>query len=75
MSRTLMEAYMRLRPAEQAAYREHQRRIQVPDKDKRRRAMREYRTWLDYLARIGRITEAQAAKLEYFRLPERYVKD
>jgi len=68
MSMALMAAYMRMRPAEQEAYREHQRRIQAKDRNKRRRAVREYRTWLDYLVSVGRITPGEATEMEHYRI-------
>ena len=71
----MMIDFNQFNEAESAALMEHQRRIADRDKDKRRRAMREYRKFLDYLERIGRITPAQKTKLEYWRMEERHVKD
>lgn len=68
MSKRAFDAWMRLRTEEKAAFAEHQRRIQVPDKDKRRRAVREYRTWLEYLVAVGRITQGEATEMEYCRI-------
>ena len=61
--------------AERAALLEHQRRIADRDKEKRRRAMKEYRKFLDYLEAAGRITPAQKTKLEYWRMEERHGRE
>ena len=62
-----------LRPTEMAAFKGHQERISVRDKDKRRRAMKEYRRWLDYMVQIERITPRQRVMLECYRMNERHV--
>lgn len=59
--------------AELAALRAHQQKIQTPDKDKRRRAVKEYRVFLDYLERIGRITPEEKTHLECMRIEGRHV--
>lgn len=61
------------RETELSALRQHQQRIKSRDKNKRARAMKEYRVFLDYLERIGRITPAQKVYLENFRLEDRQV--
>lgn len=61
--------------AERRALIEHQRRITERDKDKRRRAIRSYRVFLDYLELIGHINKAQRDKLEYWRMEGRHVKN
>ena len=62
-----------LRPTEMTAFRTHQERIAVRDKNKRRRAMQEYRKWLDYMVQIERITPRQRVLLECYRMNERHV--
>ena len=67
------EIYMRLRETELQALKEHQARIRVRDKDKRRRAMNEYRKFCDYLVMVGRLTREQGVKLWAYRMEERHV--
>ena len=64
----MIDVYIRLTDAEQRALRRHLSRIDVGDKHKRVRAMREYRRFLDYLEAVGRITYAERLRLELFRL-------
>ena len=47
------DLWTRLRPNEISTLREHLIRISDRDRDKRKRAMREYRTWLDYLVDLA----------------------
>lgn len=59
--------------AETRALFEHQRRIADRDKDKRRRAMREYRKFLDYLENAGKISTEEKVELEHYRMEDRHV--
>lgn len=67
------EIYLRLKEPERRALREHQTRIRSRDKNKRRRAMNEYRQFCDYLVRVGRLTKEQGVKLWAYRMDERHV--
>lgn len=67
------EIYLRLKEPELQALKEHQRRIADRDKDKRRRAMHEYRKFCDYLVMVGRLTKEQGVKLWAYRMDERHV--
>lgn len=64
----LIDVYMRFSVAEQRAFSQHIRRIDVGDRRKRVRAMRDYRRFLDYLEASGRITDTERQRLELFRL-------
>ena len=64
-------AYVKMLPTEQKAFYEHQKKIADRDLDKRRRAMRDYRRYLDYLLLIGRISQGERDALEYYRIDTR----
>jgi hypothetical protein len=66
--------FLALRESEIAALREHLIRIRNKDKDKRRRAKKDYRRFMDYLVSINRITPEQRTKLENFRMEDRHVQ-
>ena len=70
----MIDVYIRLKDAEQRALRRHLSRIEVGDKHKRVRAMREYRRFLDYLEAVGRSTYAERLRLELFRLNREHKK-
>lgn len=59
--------------AEVNALREHQRKIADRDKNKRRRAVKNYLVFIDYLERIGRITPEERNELEYYRMEDRHI--
>lgn len=67
------DIYLRLTDAERAAVLRCQRGIQSRDREKRRREMRKYRTFLDYLERMERITPEQRLRLETYRIEGRHV--
>ena len=60
--------FLALRAPEIDAMKTHQKRIQSRDKDERRRAMKEYRQFLDYLVGVGRIDVCQRNALEHYRM-------
>ena len=59
-----------LRPTEIEAMKKHLVAVADHDRKKRSSAVRRYRVYLDYLERIGRITEEQRAKLDRHVRPE-----
>lgn len=69
----MIDIYIRLSDAEQRALKTHLTRIEDRDKHKRRRAMREYNRFLDYLEASGRISEPERVKMETYRLERRHV--
>ena len=70
----MVDIYIRLSDAEQRALKTHLTRIEDGDKHKRRRAMREYNRFLDYLEASGRISEPERAQMEAYRLERRHVE-
>jgi 3-hydroxyacyl-CoA dehydrogenase len=70
----LSEIYARLNKTELAALRGYQVRLKDRDRDKRTRALRDYRKFIGYLERSGRITEEQRQMLEYYRIEDRHAE-
>ena len=68
------EIWLALRETERAALFEHQKRIRDKDKEKRRRAKKEYRRFIDYLISVKRLTPEEGAALELFRMEDRHVQ-
>ena len=68
------ELYLTLRPAELDALKRHLIAIRDPDRDKRYRAKKEYRRFLDYLTSINRITPAMRNRLEHYKLEARHTE-
>ena len=66
------EFYLSLNDAEIKALKEHLKRVGDRDRNKRIRAVREYRQWLDYLESMDRITPELRQRLEHFKLEERH---
>ena len=69
----LIGIYNRMRDHERSAFRAYQAGLADRDKDNRRRALKDYRTFLDYMEKIGRINREQRDFLEYYRMEERHV--
>ena len=70
----MIDIYIRLSDAEQRALNRHLNNIAYGDKHRRRKALKEYNAFLDYLEASGRITEPERVKMEYFRLERRHVE-
>lgn len=69
----MLDIYIRLSDAEQRALKTHLTRIEDGDKHRRRKALKEYNRFLDYLEASGRISEPERVKLETYRLETRHV--
>ena len=69
----LIGIYNSMRDHERSAFRAYQVGLADHDTNKRRRALKEYRVFLDHLERIGRVTPEQRNFLEYYRMEERHV--
>jgi len=69
----MLDIYIRLSDAEQRALKTHLMRIEDRDKHRRRKALKEYNRFLDYLEASGRISEPERVKLETYRLETRHV--
>lgn len=70
----MIDIYIRLSEAEQRALKRHLTLIEDGDKHRRRRAMREYNRFLDYLEASGRISEPERVQMEAYRLERRHVE-
>lgn len=67
------DLYSALRSAEIDALAKHLKAVRDPDRDKRFRAKKEYRIFLDYLVSVGRITPAMSVRLEHYKLHDRFL--
>lgn len=69
----MIDIYIRLSDAEQRALKRHLTLIEDGDKHRRRRAVRDYNRFLDYLEASGRITEQERVRLACYKLERRHV--